>query len=347
MLYSLLKPLLFKINPETIHHLALTLSELYQGSPYSFSPSLHSSLRSLQSPSPIGLAAGFDKNAQALNTLANLGFGMLEAGTVTLREQLGNPVPRLWRYPDELSLRNAMGFPNGGASLVEKNMSNYNSSSLLGINLGKNKESSAQESIEELGEMSSRFKSCDYFTINVSSPNTPGLRVLQEPSYLRELFKHLQSKTNKPLFLKIAPDLEKQKIIELATLSEELKLEGIIATNTTIMEDRGIGGVSGRLLKNKASEVHKTLLEMNTDLTIIGVGGIENFNDVLRFWKLGGAWVQIYTALIYQGPGLINKINHDILNFLDSSDLKDLDTFFKLELSMRQKIIGEYEKKLS
>ncbi|MFA5583271.1 MAG: quinone-dependent dihydroorotate dehydrogenase [Bacteriovoracaceae bacterium] len=346
MLYSLIKPFLFKLDPEVAHHFILHLSELYQSRSYSFPSQLSSRVKNLKAPSPIGLAAGLDKNAQALNALSSLGFGLLEAGTVTLKEQRGNSRPRIWRYPEEMSLRNAMGFPNEGMKVVRHNLLNYSASSLLGINIGKNKDTTPQNSIHELGQLACQLRKSDYFTINVSSPNTPGLRALQEPTYLRELFTHLQSQTQTPLFLKIAPDLEQKKIEELAKLACDLKLEGIIATNTTVIPEKGIGGVSGALLKEKAQMVQQTLLSMNTELNIIGVGGISHFKDILKFWYMGGQWVQIYTALIYQGPSLVHKLNQDILFFLDHSQIKDLDTFFKQSLSERRKVIEDYEKKL-
>lgn len=341
----MIKPLLFKLDPEKAHHLIIKLSELHQPKSYQHSSATTVKIKSLTAPSPIGLAAGLDKNAQALHMWASLGFGMMEAGTVTLKEQLGNPLPRIWRYPQVLSLRNAMGFPNVGGEQVALHLRNYQGDSLLGVNIGKNKDTTTADSIKELGALIQLLHQADYFTINVSSPNTPGLRALQEVEYLDELFSHLRSITNKPLFLKIAPDLSLKKIEELATLASDKHLEGIVATNTTIIESLGMGGVSGALLKEKAHTVQAALLAMNTDLTIIGVGGIANFGDVLNFWKLGGAVVQIYTALIYQGPGIVHNINQEILKFLQLSQLKDLGDFFTLPLPERKEVIKDYEKR--
>lgn len=347
MSYSIIKPLLFSLDPETAHHLTLTGASLYNPRPYAYSAKLASQVKSLKAPSPIGLAAGLDKNAQALNFFSSLGFGLLEAGTVTMRAQDGNPRPRLWRYPTEESLRNAMGFPNDGSEVVNLNLKNYKSSSLLGINIGKNKDSNAQESISELVAMVRSLNETNYFTINVSSPNTPGLRALQEPGYLTELFSELKKNTPKPLFLKIAPDLERQKVEELATLASDLALEGIIATNTTIMPERGSGGISGALLKSKAQSIHQILLSMETDLNIIGVGGFASFEDILTFWYHGGAWIQLYTALIYQGPCLIDKLNKQIMKFIAFHNLADLGTFFNLPRDVRKKMINEYDKRIS
>lgn len=347
MLYSLIKPLLFKFDPEDAHHITLRLSELYNAQEYPFSTQIFSKIKSLEAPSPIGLAAGLDKDAQALNFFSSLGFGILEGGTVTLREQGGNPRPRIWRYPQKKSLRNAMGFPNAGAERIKENLKNYKAPSLLGINIGKNKETTPEKSILELGEIVQKLNHADYFTVNVSSPNTPGLRALQEPAYLRELFSHLMSKSEKPLFLKIAPDLELEKVQDLANLAQELALEGIIATNTTIIESMGQGGISGELLREKAFSVQRYLLSMKTNLNIIGVGGISSFKDILSFWYEGGAWVQIYTALIYQGPTLIHNLNLEILKFLIFCKLKDLNTFFSFALDEKRKMITEYEKRIS
>lgn len=347
MIYSVIKPLLFKLDAETAHHLALQISELYQARTYHFSPRMSSHKNRLQLPSPIGLAAGLDKNAQALNTLSSLGFGAIEAGTITLKAQAGNPRPRVWRYPEQESLRNAMGFPNGGCESILKHLKNYQGASVLGVNIGKNKESTPSESIYELGQLVSTLKQAQYFTINVSSPNTPGLRALQEPGYLRELFSELQGQTDRPLFLKIAPDLEKAEIQNLLKISEELKLEGIIATNTTIRPDLGAGGISGKLLYPKSFFVQEELLQSQTNLTIIGVGGISSFGDILRFWKLGGQWVQVYTAFVYLGPTLIHRLNKEILRFLDHFGIYQLQTFFDLSLAVRRKMIEEYEKKIS
>lgn len=346
MLYSMIKPLLFKFDPENAHHFILHLSQIYHKKDYNFSERTYSQIGSLSAPAPIGLAAGLDKNAQALAFFASCGLGILEAGTVTLRAQAGNSRPRIWRYPQQQSLRNAMGFPNAGAAAIAENLRNYEATSLLGANIGKNKETTVSDSIKELGELSQKLQKVDYLTINVSSPNTPGLRALQEPVYLRELFSHLKEKSNKPLFLKIAPDLELGKVEELATLAQELALEGIIATNTTVIEAMGAGGISGLLLKDRAARVQRHLLTMKTDLNIIGVGGISTFKDILNFWSMGGAWVQIYTALIYQGPGLIHKLNIEMLRFLDFFKIKDLNTFFNLSLTEKQKMIHEYQKRV-
>jgi dihydroorotate dehydrogenase len=344
MLYSFLRPLLFTLPPETAHELTLSVARLSPGlgrlSGSRPSDRLAIQIGSCEWKSPIGLAAGLDKNAEALPFFAEQGFGSLECGTITLRPQLGNPRPRLFRYPKELSLRNAMGFPNEGLVHIATRLEGFEAALPVGANIGKNKDSNPEESIEELSIMMATLEDdVDYFVINVSSPNTPGLRALQERSYLSELFQELQSVSKKDLYLKIAPDLEEKKIIELTALAAEYKITGLIATNTTIMPERGLGGVSGVLLRERARKVRKLILDQQAPLEIIGVGGITNFQDVKDFWMDGGKAVQVYTAYVYQGPDLIKELNREIINFLDQNKLKSLTDFFKLDLKERQKCL--------
>ncbi len=340
MLYSILKPLLFKLPPEKAHDLTMQVARL--------SPSLGKTLGTLDDPRlsvkvgpntwtlPIGLAAGMDKNAEALEFFAAQGFGCIECGTITLRPQLGNPKPRMFRYPDELSLRNAMGFPNNGLLEILPRLRAFSQTAPLGANIGKNKDTSLAESIEELCLLYDSLEELvDYFVVNVSSPNTPGLRELQERSYLSELFTALKERGQKPLYLKIAPDLSTQKVRELAHLASDLKLTGLIATNTTVMPERGVGGVSGVLLRERAKEVRKTILEERLPLELIGVGGFTQPKDLFEFWAQGGRVAQIYTAYVYQGPDLLKRFQKEILRFLLACELKDLEAFFSLPLDER------------
>ncbi len=279
--------------------------------------------------SPVGLAAGLDKNAEALPFFAQQGFGALECGTITLRPQAGNPRPRMFRYPEENSLRNAMGFPNAGLLKIARELEHFESEIPVGANIGKNKDSTPEESIDELSVMMATLEDdVNYFVVNVSSPNTPGLRALQEKSYLSELFKELKSTSKKDLYLKIAPDLDDAKVIELTKLASDFKLAGLIATNTTIMPERGAGGISGELLLNRSRKIRKLILAQQAPLELIGVGGISNFQDVLEFWKDGGKVVQLYTSYVYQGPSILKKINQDALSFLKKHQLKNLEEFF-------------------
>lgn len=333
MLYPLIKPLLFSLDPETAHHLALNMARLSPTlgrlSGTETNQILSVKVGSLTWKSPVGLAAGLDKNAEALPFFAQQGFGALECGTITLKPQAGNPRPRMFRYPQEKSLRNAMGFPNDGLLAIAPRLETFESTLPVGANIGKNKDSTPEESIEELSVMMATLEDdVDYFVVNVSSPNTPGLRALQEKSYLSELFKELKATSQKDLYLKIAPDLEDAKVIELTKLACDFKLAGLIATNTTIMPDKGPGGISGELLLNRARKIRKLILDQQAPIELIGVGGISNFQDILDFWKDGGKAVQVYTSYVYQGPDLLKRINSDMVNFLKKHQLKNLEEVF-------------------
>ena len=345
MLYSIIRPLLFSLPPETAHELTLSLARLSPtlGRLSGSTPSERLSIQvgSSRWNSPIGLAAGLDKNAEALPFFAHQGFGALECGTITLRPQLGNERPRMFRYPTEQSLRNAMGFPNEGLLHIAPRLESFEATLPIGANLGKNKDSTPEESIEELSVMMATLEDdVDYFVVNVSSPNTPGLRALQEKSYLAELFAELKSVSKKDLFLKISPDLEDKKVIELTALATEYKITGLIATNTTIMPERGVGGVSGVLLRERAKKIRKLILAEQAPIELIGVGGISNFQDIKDFWMDGGRAVQLYTAYVYQGPDLIKNLNCEMINFLDQNKLKNLTDFFSTDLKERQRILN-------
>jgi len=290
---------------------------------------------------PIGLAAGLDKNAEAMEFLSKQGFGCLECGTLTLHPQLGNPKPRIFRYPEDQSLRNAMGFPNKGLPFFKNQLNAHKKIIPIGINIGKNKDASPSQSILDLTTIVEALSSkADYFVINVSSPNTPGLRELQDKSYLTDLFNSFRAKNiSKDFFLKISPDLSNEKIIELGKLAADLKLTGIIATNTTIISERGIGGISGNLLKHKASLVRRILCEEQLPLEIIGVGGISSAEDLFEFWSYGGKVMQIYSSYIYQGPQILKNFQSAINSFLERNQLKDLHYFFSLPLKERQKYL--------
>jgi dihydroorotate dehydrogenase len=345
MFYSLIKPLLFAMAPEKAHELTLTLARL---SPTIGKLSGYESPKELQLKvgtqiwrNPFGLAAGLDKNAEALPFFAAQGFGALECGTITLKPQLGNPRPRLFRYPSEASLRNAMGFPNEGLLHIAPRLESFDADMVLGANIGKNKDSTPEESIDELSTIMATLEDdVDYFVVNVSSPNTPGLRALQETSYLTELFEELKKTSGKDLYLKIAPDLEESKIRELVKLISDLKLTGIIATNTTIIPERGMGGVSGALLTEKARKVRQLILSEYAPIELIGVGGFSSFDDVKNFWRDGGKALQIYTAYVYQGPDLLKNLQQETLNLLKQNQLKELENFFALSLNERKKILN-------
>jgi dihydroorotate dehydrogenase len=340
MLYSFLKPLLFSMEPETAHNLTLHIAHLCPTlgrlSGQNVDPQMAINVGSVRWTFPIGLAAGLDKNAQALPFFGAQGFGAIECGTMTLQAQVGNPRPRMFRYPEEQSLRNAMGFPNHGLLEILPRLKAFESEVPLGINIGKNKDTSSEDSIEELSLLFETLKDvASYFVINVSSPNTPGLRALQEKSYLSELFSVLnRNREGRDLYLKIAPDLSSEKISELTNLSRDFGLTGLIATNTTIMPDRGIGGVSGQLLKDKARGVWEQILKEKGPLELIAVGGISDPEDLFSLWKDGGKAAQLYTAYVYQGPDLLRNFHNEVRRFIKEQQIT-LQEFFSLPTEER------------
>lgn len=345
MLYDLLKPLLFSLDPEDAHNLTLKLAHLCPTlGRLTGSPSCHLSLPvgKLRWTSPVGLAAGLDKNAEALSFFSGQGFGAIECGTITLKAQEGNPRPRMFRYQAEQSLRNAMGFPNQGLAEILPRLRHYEGDAILGANIGKNKDTLPEDSIEELSLLFQTLRDdADYFVINVSSPNTPGLRALQEKSYLTELFTELNKhRGEKDLYLKIAPDLESSKIRELTLLSEDMKLTGMIATNTTIMPERGVGGVSGALLTNKSRNVRQIILSERKNIELISVGGITTPDDVFNLWHDGGKAFQVYTAYVFQGPGLLGNFHRALEKFVADQKMT-LEKFFTLPLDERRYRINQ------
>ncbi len=271
----------------------------------------------LEFKNPIGLAAGLDKNAEAIAFLTSLPFGFVEVGTVTPKPQAGNDRPRLFRYPEEESLRNRMGFNNFGSEVVLENVKKASRrDKILGVNLGKNKVTSNEDAPKDYALLYRDFAPhSDYLVINVSSPNTPGLRDLLKDAGLRQIFEavDLERKRNhKPLLVKVSPDMALEELSSVVGLVNEYKLDGIIATNTTIIKERGEGGISGKLLLRKSRETREHLLKemkkSHSEGVLIGVGGISSFEDLMDFWRAGGSLAQIYSAFIFQGPALLFQI---------------------------------------
>ena len=342
-MYQLIKPLLFSMTPERAHHFTVALSKLGFGLPiinsilrnsYSSPNSkiLERNLMGLHFKNPVGLAAGFDKDGKYFNTMANLGFGFIEIGTVTPKPQVGNPQPRLFRLKKDKAIINRMGFNNEGVeALVERLKKGKPKNVIIGGNIGKNKVTPNEKATDDyVYSFEKLFPYVDYFVVNVSSPNTPGLRDLQEKEPLTKLLSHLQSlnqtkSSPKPILLKIAPDLTNSQLDDILEIVTATNIDGVIATNTTIergglveSEDSikkiGNGGLSGQPLTNRATEVIRYLYEKSgKKLLIIGVGGIASAADAIEKINAGAALVQIYTGLIYEGPTLIRQINEGII----------------------------------
>lgn len=337
MYKRLLKPLLFKISAEKAHHLTMsafkTLSKIpgfiyLSTSLFSVKkPSLEKKVMGLSFKNPVGLAAGFDKNGTYVEQLKTLGFGFIEVGTVTPRPQLGNPQPRLFRLPKDRALINRMGFNNMGVDVLAGNLELANTSNvLIGGNIGKNKDTPNEKAFEDYLICFKRlFDVVDYFVVNVSSPNTPGLRSLQEKEPLSKLLLELQKVNHqyghpKPILLKIAPDLTNEQLDDILEIVKSTKISGIIATNTTIgrsglqtssaeINQIGNGGLSGAPLKHRATEVIKYLRQNGVpEMVIIGVGGIETAADAQEKLDAGADLIQVFSGMIYEGPGIVKRI---------------------------------------
>lgn len=335
--YELAKSFLFKLDPEKAHHLTICMMKscpklLAPNPKLAADPRLELKVAGLNWSGPIGLAAGLDKDAQAASYLARLPFGALEVGTVTPRPQAGNPKPRLWRYPEEFGLRNQMGFNNLGADEMRKAiLATDLNHKILGINFGKNKDTPPEKAGEDYAILYDKLADlADYVVINVSSPNTPGLRDLQSEEGLRQILSGTaagREKLQRPLFIKVAPDITHEGLDGVIKIALEYKVDGLIATNTTHIPSYGPGGVSGGPLRDKAALIHKYLLERmkGTELELIGVGGFSSLADIWSYWRAGGRAVQIYTAFIYQGPPLLYAISTELTRILDSHGLRDLE----------------------
>lgn len=294
-------------------------------------PKLQREVFGIRFENPVGLAAGFDKEAKFIDEFASLGFGFIEIGTITPKAQPGNPKPRLFRLPEDEALINRMGFNNQGLEQAVKMLKKRTSKVVIGGNIGKNKVTPNEEAFRDY-EMcfESLYDHVDYFAVNVSSPNTPNLRELQEKEPLKELLLRLKERNKlkkqpKPILLKIAPDLTNDQLDDILEIVDEIDLDGIIATNTTIartglttdpeeVHNLGAGGLSGKPVRDRSTEVIKYLKEnAKKPFPIIGVGGINSPEDALEKIEAGASLVQLYTGFIYQGPGLIKRINRKIL----------------------------------
>jgi dihydroorotate dehydrogenase len=338
------KPLLFKLDAERAHHFifdnvkrlgrvpgtAAMLRALYD---YRH-PSLEREVFGLKFPNPVGLAAGLDKNALLTDELATMGFGFVEIGTVTPRPQPGNPTPRLFRLPQDEALLNRMGFNNDGAATVAERLGRrHNRQLIIGGNIGKNKDTpNEQAGADYVAAFDALVEEVDYFVVNVSSPNTPGLRELQDKEPLIKLLQQVQSRnlaraTPRPLLLKIAPDLTDAQLDDILDIARETQLSGLVATNTTIARPEtlrtavttvasyGAGGLSGRPLRERATEVIRYLHRRSQGrLPIIGAGGIHSAQDALEKLAAGATLVQLYTGFIYEGPGLVKQINRALVS---------------------------------
>lgn len=351
MLYPLLRPFLFAVDSEHAHHLAIDALKVLQATTPSLSPPsdarLSQQLWGLHFLNPVGLAAGYDKNAAVPLVWPALGFGFAELGTITAKAQPGNPKPRIFRLEQDVALINRMGFNNDGATAIAQRLTRvlplHRPHPIpLGFNIGKSKVTPLEEAADDYVESLERlFPFADYLVVNVSSPNTPELRKLQEPDRLGRLLDTLQvrsqqlspraNRPQKPLLVKIAPDLTDAEVVEVARVALAVGVSGIIATNTTLARS-GLqsaineeGGVSGKPLAARATEVLRILFRtVEGKLPLIGVGGIFSAEDAYARIRAGASLVQVYTGLIYEGPLLPRRIVHGLSRLLTRDGLPHL-----------------------
>ncbi|MAB49643.1 MAG: dihydroorotate dehydrogenase (quinone) [Flavobacteriaceae bacterium] len=336
MYKAIIRPILFWFDPEKVHHFTFSLIRTISKLPGFKSlfkklylvedKKLERELFGLTFKNPVGLAAGFDKDAKLFNELSNFGFGFIEIGTLTPKPQDGNPKKRLFRLKEDSAIINRMGFNNGGVEEAVERLKK-NKGVLIGGNIGKNKVTPNENAVKDYEIcFNALFDYVDYFVVNVSSPNTPNLRALQDKEPLTELLKALQvlnfqRSKSKPILLKIAPDLTNEQLDDIIDIVKTTKIDGVIATNTTISREgllsknkSEIGGMSGKPLKLRSTEVIKYLSEKsNKAFPIIGVGGIHSAEDALEKIEAGADLVQLYTGFIYEGPKLITSINKALL----------------------------------
>lgn len=344
-MYKFFRPLLFLVDPETIHTLVVGTLRFF-----SFLPGFNRAVRAayriddrrlekklfgLTFANPVGLAAGFDKDAKLIDELSCLGFGFVEIGTLTPEPQPGNERPRLFRLPKDQALINRMGFNNQGVRAAVSRLKRRTSRVIVGGNIGKNKTTPNETAHEDYVIcFNALYDHVDYFVVNVSSPNTPGLRALQEKAPLEQLLRTVKALSlgkpvARPVLLKIAPDLSKEQLDDIVAILQSTSVDGVIATNTTISRDGlntsdeevnslGAGGLSGKPLGERSTYVIRYLRsQLGAGFPIIGVGGIMNPEDALEKLQAGADLVQVYTGFIYEGPALIKRMNKRILQSLD------------------------------
>jgi len=336
-MYSLLRKILFLFDAELIHEFSVFSIKLFNKIPlsdyiikkffYVDDKRLERNILGLKFKNPVGLAAGFDKNAECYNEFSNFGFGFIEIGTVTPIPQPGNPKKRIFRLVEDKSLINRLGFNNKGLSSIVNNLKKQRGI-IIGANIGKNFFTKNNEAYNDYLQCISELNEfIDYFAVNISSPNTKGLREFHDKSLLRPLLEKLikfndKQNNKRPLLLKISPDLSEEQLAEIVVLIKDLNLDGIIATNTTVSRDGATskfkiqqGGMSGQLLKIKSNTIVKYLRKnLGENFPIIGVGGIMSADDAIERLNSGADLIQIYTGFIYRGPSLIKEINKAIIN---------------------------------
>ncbi len=346
-MYKLIRPILFKLtkDPETVHNLALRFLKFLGYPPIKDvvsafteieSKTLEQNIFNLNFRNPVGLAGGFDKDGKIVNGLESLGFGFLEIGTITKLPQSGNARPRMFRLPDDNAVINRMGFNNIGVVEIKNHLQKVKHKSILGISLGKNKITLNELAVEDyLFLFKEMYNLGNYFVVNFSSPNTPGLRDLQDKKLLTNILEHLVAyrKTRgiaKPILVKITIDFSFNAVDEILEVCKNVGVDGIISSNTSVSRDNlktvtyETGGISGRPIAQKSTELIRYIHKKNIGLPIIGVGGIFTPEDAYEKIKAGASLIQIYTGFIYEGPFIVKKINQGLVKLLEQDGFKNI-----------------------
>ncbi len=351
MIFDLIKPLIYKTDPEFAHDMVDIIFKTARRCPLFFNPlikanfvddeKLNQKIWNLEFKNPVGVAAGFDKRATMIYGWPALGFGWGEIGAVTPKPQSGNPKPRAWRHIEYEAVQNAYGFNNEGVYVIKKRLKkNYPFILPIGANIGKNKTTPENKAIEDYKILITELKDVvDFFVVNISSPNTPGLRDLLNADFIATLFTELKKLTDKPILIKFSPDMENEMIINLANLSVENKTDGIIVTNTTVKYDLvntniKRGGISGKPLAKRSYEVLKIVAnEVFGKVPIVSVGGIDSAEEAYKRIKAGASLLQVYTAIIYKGPGVVGEINRGLIELLKKDGFSHISEAVGAELN--------------
>jgi len=349
-LYDISKPVLFSLPPETAHRTVHTGLRAIQDTPivdllgqrYTVTDSrLETTVFGLEFPNPVGVAAGFDKNAEIPRTLEAFGFGHIEIGGVTAERQPGNPRPRMFRLPEDEALINRMGFNNEGAERIGRRLDSEPQPDVpLGVNIGKSKSTPLEEAADDYLYTYERVAEAgDYFAVNVSSPNTPGLRSLQNRDSLEAILGTLKEAGAQPLLVKLSPDLPRPAIEDALAVVDDLGLDGVIATNTTTSRPDSLenpnkaetGGLSGKPIEGESTDLIRFIAE-RTDTPIVGVGGISDAEGAYEKIRAGASIVQLYTAFVFEGPTLARDINQGLLELLDRDGFDSIDEAVGVDL---------------
>ena len=340
-MFSILKPYIFSLDPESAHELAIK-SLKANFLPKSFfdvkdEDLLETNLFKKKIKNPIGLAAGFDKSAEVYNSLFKLGFGFVEVGTITPKRQLGNPKPRIFRLEKDEALINRLGFNNHGSEIVAQRISKNKPQGILGINIGPNEETK-DKSEDFYICLSKLYSYADYITINISSPNTENLRDFHKESLMIKLLEGLNKlkkdkNIDKPLSIKLSPDIDEKEINNIVEIVNKYKIDGIVISNTTnqnrekLLDSKKneVGGLSGQPIKNISTNlIKKFYKELNRKITIIGVGGIDSGKSAFEKLTAGANVIQLYTGMIYKGPGIVKEIKKELISILKNDKIKNI-----------------------